>query len=213
MPRLLIFASGTAEGGGSGFRCLAEAAKTERLRAEIVGVVSQHGDGGTRRIAAEFGIPFLQFPAPWDEERYRRAVESTRAEWCALSGWLKLAVGLDPRTTFNIHPAPLPRFGGKGMYGTGTHAAVLDAYRAGELAETEFCMHFVTEKYDDGPVFFRRPIRIDPHDTPELLAKRVNMMEHAWQPFVTDAVVNGEIRWDGKNPASLTAPKWCLTAT
>jgi phosphoribosylglycinamide formyltransferase-1 len=211
LPRLLIFASGTAGGGGSGFRTLAEAARGGRLRAEIVGVVSQHGEGGVRRIAAEFGLPFLQFPAPWDEERYRRAVESTRAEWCALSGWMKLSVGLDPRTTFNIHPAPLPRFGGQGMYGRQTHAAVLDAYRKGEIAETEFCLHFVTPVYDAGPVFFRYPVSIAPTDTPEILGSRVQCMEHAWQPYLTDLVVTGAIRWDGADPASLVVPAWCKT--
>src|SRR5687767_6849599 len=103
MPKLLIFASGTEEGGGSGFRLLAEAARAGKLRAEIVGAVSQHRDGGTRRIAGSFGIPFVHFPDLWNEERYRLAVETRGAEWCALSGWTKLAAGLDPRTTFNIH--------------------------------------------------------------------------------------------------------------
>lgn len=209
MPRLLIFASGTADGGGSGFRTLAEAARSARLRAELVGVVSQHGEGGVRRIAREFGVPFLQFPAPWDEERYRRCVESTRAEWCALSGWTKRTLGLDPRTTFNIHPAPLPRFGGPGKYGLHTHAAVLEAWRRGEIAASEVDMHFVTPEYDAGPVFFRYPVSISERDTPETLSGRAQCMEHAWQPYLTYLVVNGAIRWDGLDPASLVVPEWC----
>jgi phosphoribosylglycinamide formyltransferase-1 len=210
MPRLLIFASGSQDGGGSGFAWLAWAARAGRLRAEIVGAVSQHPDGGTRRIAAECAIPFLHFPAPWDEARYRLVVESTCAGWCALSGWTKRAVGLDPRTTFNIHPAPLPRFGGQGMYGLQTHAAVLDSYRRGEILESELCMHFVTDTFDAGPVFFRQPVEIAPGDTPESLADRVRSAEHFWQATLTDLVVNGLVRWDGRDPASLVTPDWCL---
>lgn len=209
MQRLLIFASGTETGGGSGFRALVDASRAGRLHAEIVGVVSQHREGGVRRIASELDVPFSYFPPRWDAHGYRWVVKHLRADWCALSGWSKLALGLDPRTTFNIHPAPLPRFGGKGMYGLQTHAAVLDAYRKGEVAETGFCMHFVTETYDAGPVFFRYPVGIVPTDTPEILGRRVQCMEHAWQPYLTDLVVTGAIRWDGKDPASLVVPEWC----
>jgi phosphoribosylglycinamide formyltransferase-1 len=64
-------------------------------------------------------------------------------------------------------------------------------------------MHFVTEKYDEGPLFFALPLEILPTDDAETLAKRVNEAEHKWQPIVTNAVLQGQISWDGVNPHSL----------
>lgn len=173
------------------------------LRAEIVGVVSNHASGGIYRHANETGIPFFHLQPPWDADGYLMLSAQMRADWHALSGWLKPVRGLNPRTTFNIHPGPLPRFGGRGMYGHHVHAAVLEAYQRGEIERTEVCMHFVTEKYDEGPVFFRRGVEILHSDTPETLAARVNAVEHAWQSRITDLVVNSKIRWDGEDPASL----------
>ncbi len=121
----------------------------------------------------------------------------------ALSGWLKLVTGLDPKKTFNIHPAPLPRFGGPGMYGHYVHEAVMEAYHRGEITHSAVSMHFVTEKYDEGPVFFQKTVEILPNDTAEILAQRVNIVEHQFQPIVTNAVLQGKIGWDGKDPKSL----------
>ncbi|PIR40142.1 MAG: hypothetical protein COV33_01460 [Candidatus Zambryskibacteria bacterium CG10_big_fil_rev_8_21_14_0_10_34_34] len=64
-------------------------------------------------------------------------------------------------------------------------------------------MHFVTEKYDEGPLFFSQSVPILPNDTAETLAKRVNEAEHKWQPVITEKVLTGEISWDGKNPKTL----------
>jgi len=91
-PRLLVFASGTADGGGSGFRRLCRAMMEGDLRADIVGVVSHHLQGGVARTADEFGIPFQIFPPPWDAAGYQAIAAAHDADWCALSGWLKLVV-------------------------------------------------------------------------------------------------------------------------
>lgn len=207
MKRLLVFASGSKTGGGSGFQKLVEATRDGRLAAEVVAVVSQHADGGVRRRAEKAGIPFVHFNGPWREEAYQVIARLTRADFVSLSGWLKPVRGLDPRSTVNIHPGPLPRFGGRGMYGLNVHRAVLEAFEAGELTHTEVTMHFVTEAYDDGPVFFRRKVPLVRGDTPEMLARRVLIVEHQWQAWVTNLVVLGLIRWDGRDPASLTVPQ------
>jgi len=83
---------------------------------------------------------------------------------------------------------------------------VLAAYAEGGLTHSAVSMHFVTEEYDKGPVFFRYPVEILPGDTPETLGARVNRFEHQWQPAVTSLVVEGKISWDGDDPASLTVP-------
>jgi phosphoribosylglycinamide formyltransferase-1 len=212
-PRLIIFASGTTTGGGSGFRELVRQSRTGILQAEIVAVVSNRASGGVKAIADTYGVPFVHFSSPWTTEAYRQILAAHRAEWVALSGWLKPVRGLDPRRTFNIHPGPLPQFGGKGMYGRLLHEAVLYAFRHGELTTTAVTMHFVTDfdtagDYDDGPVFFRYPILIDPHDTPDSLGTRVNSYEHAWQAFITNLVIHRQIAWDGRHPESLTRPSW-----
>lgn len=205
-PRLVVFASGSKTGGGSGFENLVNKAREGVLRADIVAVVSNHESGGVRVRADRIGVPFVHFPEPWTAERYRAIVTAQRADFVALSGWLKLVSGLDPRTTFNIHPGPLPRFGGAGMYGHHVHEAVLTAFHRGEVTHSAVSMHFVTEKYDEGPLFFSHPVPILPDDTPETLGARVNAAEHEFQPIVTDLVVRGKISWDGTNASSLQVP-------
>jgi len=205
-PRLLIFASGTPQGGGSGFRHLVGASRTGKLNADIVGVVSNHKDGGVRAAAHNLDIPFIHFPPPHEAAEYRMIVDDFEPDFVACSGWLKFVKGLDPRTTFNIHPAPLPEFGGEEMYGRHLREVVLDAYRHRRITESAVSMHFVTEDgYDRGPVFSRHPVPIEPGDTSESLGIRVNAMEHEWQARVTNEVLAGRIRWDGKDPASLVS--------
>lgn len=207
MNKLLVFASGTKDGGGSGFENLVKAQRAGIIKAEVVGVVSNHESGGVRQKADDLGIKFVHFEGPYTAEEYQRIVAETGADYVALSGWLRLVLGLDPRRTFNIHPGPLPKFGGAGMYGIHVHEAVLESYKKGEITNTEVTMHFVTEKYDEGPVFFRYPVVIEENDTPESLQERVNKVEHERQPKITDMVVNGEISWDGKDPESLKVPE------
>ncbi|MEK9160817.1 MAG: formyltransferase family protein [Patescibacteria group bacterium] len=196
-PKLIIFASGTKEGGGSGFENLIK----HQIAADIIGVVSNNEYGGVRERADRLGIPFIYFPAPYTSERYQEIVKD--ADFVALSGWMRLVAGLDPRVTFNIHPGPLPEFGGKGLYGNFVHEAVLKAYHEGRVTHSAVSMHFVTPEFDEGPTFFRSPVPILPDDTPATLAERVNQAEHEWQPKITDQVVSGEISWDGENPATL----------
>ena len=203
-PKLLFFASGTKTGGGSGFLNLGY--QQEVLGADIVGVVSNHAEGGVRQKADLLGIPFIHFPGPWIAEAYQEIVLRSGTEFVALSGWLKLVAGLDPRTTFNIHPGPLPRFGGEGMYGHHVHEAVI----ASGVRHSAVSMHFVTPEYDEGPLFFRHPVPVHPGDTPETLGVRVNAVEHAWQPLITRLVIYGEISWDGKDKASLRIPDWLI---
>ena len=208
MKKIIIFASGTKEGGGSGFQELVENSRTGILNASIVAVVSNHENGGVRKRADSLRIPFVYFPGPFDAEQYGKIIQEYQPDLISLSGWLKLAVGLDPGKTINIHPGPLPRFGGAGMYGHHVHEAVIEAFRKGEIKSSAVSMHFVTEKYDEGPVFFQYPVLIREEDTSESIAERVNKIEHSWQSWATNLVVQGQISWDGKNPETLSVPSW-----
>lgn len=204
LPQLLIFASGSKEGGGSGFANLVAAQQKGILKADIVGVVSNHEFGGVREHATRLGVPFYYFPLPREAEDYKALVEKTGADFVALSGWLKLYKQPDSKKTFNIHPSILPWT--KGTYGHFAHEAALEAYKRGDITHSAVTMHFVDEEYDKGPIFFEVPVAILPDDTADTLAKRVNTAEHFYQPMVTDAVVNGRIHWDGVDPASLFVP-------
>lgn len=201
--RLLVFSSGSKDGGGSGFENLVIKSREEKLDYEIVAVISNHENGGVREKANKLGIPFIHFEKPYETEKYREIANEWSPDVIALSGWLKLVSGLDPKKTINIHPGPLPRFGGDGMYGHYVHEAVIEAYKKGEVTHSAVTMHFVTEKYDEGPVFFVCKVAISPEDTAESLAKKLNEMEHKWQPIITSKVANGEISWDGKDPKTL----------
>src|SRR3990167_5361317 len=211
-PKLIIFASGTATGGGSGFENLAT---SPDLDANIVAVVSNHEHGGARERAERLGIPFIYFECRTSDVRhpmsligeYRDIVKKSGTEWVALSGWLKHVVGLDPAKTFNIHPALLSfdhgRFGGPGMYGRQLHEAVKCALDAGEIAESGFSMHFVTNEMDRGPVFFEHRAPLTKGMSAEAIEEAVRAAEHEWQPKLTNMVVHGEISWDGKDPRTL----------
>mgnify|MGYP001560186864 FL=1 len=207
-PKIIVFASGKRSGGGSGFEKLA---RSKELDADIVAVVSNHERGGVHERAMQLGIPFIHFPEPYDAENYAKIVADAGAEWVALSGWLRHVSGLDPAKTFNIHPALLSfdngRFGGKGMYGNHIHEAVKKALDEGEITESGFTMHFVTEEHDRGPAFFEKRVSLKQGMTVEEIAKAVNKAEHEWQPKITNMVVHGQIRWDGKDPATLVVPR------
>lgn len=193
-PRIVIFASGSKEGGGSGFENMVNATRNGILNAEIAAVVSNHEHGGVRQRADRLGITFIHFPLPRTAEKYQEIVGD--ADLVCLSGWLKPVTGLDPKKTINIHPGPLPRFGGAGMYGHYVHEAVMEAYKKDEVTHSAVSMHFVTENYDEGPLFFEFPVEILPDDTPETLAQRVLAAEHQWQPVITQKVLSGEISWE-----------------
>jgi phosphoribosylglycinamide formyltransferase-1 len=198
--RVLVFASGDEKGGGSGFQELVEFSRTNPpvLDAQIVGVISNHPHGGVHKRADALQIFFEHWSGPFDAKGYRTLVEKYRAEFVMCSGWLKFVRGLDPSKTVNIHPGPLPQFGGPGMYGHYVHEAVMAAFRRGEIIQSAVTMHFVDETaYDHGPVIFQMPVLIRPDDDAERLAKRVNEKERAWQSYVLNLVVHRQIYLSG----------------
>ncbi len=191
--KVLVFASGDRTGGGSGFQELVEFTRTipPVLDAEVVGVVSNHPEGGVYKKAQSLQIPFEYWSGPFEAEGYRSLVKKYQADYVMCSGWLKFVRGLDPAKTVNIHPGPLPQFGGPGMYGHHVHEAVIAAFRRGEITQSAVTMHFVDETaYDHGPIFFQMPVLIRPEDDAVTLAQRVNEKERAWQSHIFNLVVH-----------------------
>jgi phosphoribosylglycinamide formyltransferase 1 len=85
----------------------------------------------------------------------------------------------------NIHPALLPRFGGKGMYGLAVHREVL---KSGEK-ESGITIHYVNEKYDEGEIILQKKCSVDPNDTPETLANKIHQLEYKWLPNVIESLL------------------------
>lgn len=200
---ILVFNSGS----GSGFQELVENAESGILNANIIGLITNKTTFPCVDRAQKLGID-IAFMSDFTAEEYQTILKKFKPDFVVLSGWLKPTRGLNPCTTINIHPAPLPDFGGLGMYGHHAHEAVIKAYKEGRTTESAVTMHFVTEEYDEGPVFFRYPIVIRPDDTAESLGTRVNKIEHGWQSFVTNLVVAGSIHWNGKNHQTLVVPEY-----
>ncbi len=114
-------------------------------------------------------------------------------ELIALAGYLKLipesVVQAYRGRIINIHPGPLPTFGGPGMYGHHVHDAVL----AAGVAVSGPTIHFVDERYDTGPIIAGWPVPVHPDDTPDSLAARVLKYEHRLYPAVLSALARGQI--------------------
>jgi phosphoribosylglycinamide formyltransferase-1 len=83
-----------------------------------------------------------------------------------------------PEKIINIHPSLLPKFGGKGMYGSNVHKAVIEA----KETESGITIHFVNEEYDKGRVLMQAKCTVDPTDTPETLSKKIHALEYEYFP-------------------------------
>jgi phosphoribosylglycinamide formyltransferase-1 len=95
-----------------------------------------------------------------------------------------------PQKMVNIHPALLPKYGGKGMYGMNVHKAV----KENKETETGITIHFVNEHYDEGAIIFQVKTSLEPRDTPEDIAKKIHVLEYANFPRVIEEVILSDNR-------------------
>lgn len=112
-------------------------------------------------------------------------------DYVCLAGFMRLLphemLQAFPNRVLNIHPALLPRYGGKGMYGMKVHEAVI---AAGER-ESGCTVHLVNEEYDEGAILLQMRILLAPDETPESLSKRVLELEHEAYPLALKQVIVG----------------------
>ncbi len=161
-------------------------------KVEVVLLVSNRATAGALTMAAERGMPTLVVNREdWKGgDELLRALETYRVDWIVLAGFLWLVprylVKTFPDRIVNIHPALLPDYGGKGMYGRHVHEAV----KAAGETESGITIHYVNENYDEGNVIFQAAVRLDPEDTPEQIAERVLRLEHANYWRVVRRLVN-----------------------
>jgi len=167
-------------GRGTNMRALAEACARGDVPAPVALVVSPKDGTGAVEAARELGlrVEILPYKDPDYAARLLKALRDAGARWVCLAGYMRL-LPLDvleafPDRVLNIHPALLPKFGGKGMFGRHVHEAVL---AAGE-PESGCTVHLVNELYDEGRILLQKRCPVEPGDTPETLAARVLALEH-----------------------------------
>ncbi len=186
MYRIAIFASGH----GSNAQRIAEYFEGSGF-AMVALILSNNENAYVLKRAANLGIPFKTF----DRKLFYQSDEVLR--WCrdasidlvVLAGFLWLMpeyfVKAYPMRILNIHPALLPKYGGKGMYGDRVHSAVINA---GEKM-SGITIHFVDERYDNGLIVFQATCDVDKEDTPEMLAHKIQRLEHQYFPSVIGSIL------------------------
>lgn len=180
--RLAIFASG----GGSNALKIIEYFRSPASPAIVALVVCNKPVAGVNQVAGNFNIPVLLIERDrfFHGNAYTDVLASTKIDLIVLAGFLwkipDLLIDAYPRRIVNIHPALLPGFGGKGMYGDHVHSAVL---AAGEK-ESGITIHYVDGHYDSGDIIFQARCPVLATDSPASLAQRVHQLEHTHFPKV-----------------------------
>lgn len=187
--RLAIFASGS----GSNARKMMERF-AQHPQIEVSLLVSNKPGIGALHHAADFGISTLII----EKEKFFRGdgyVEELQAagiDFIILAGFLwkvpAALIAAYPQRILNIHPALLPKYGGKGMYGKHVHEAVIAAAEK----ESGITIHVVDEQYDHGATVFQANCPVFPDDTAEALAARIHALEHQHYPEVVEAFVSNK---------------------
>jgi phosphoribosylglycinamide formyltransferase-1 len=197
-----------ASHNGSNMQAIINACTSGALNAVPAVVISNNSDSGALARARQESIPCYclnskTHPSPESlDEAILEALLRHSVDIVILAGYMK-KLGTKTLRRFsgavlNIHPALLPKFGGKGMYGIHVHEAVLAAAEK----ETGVSIHLVDEEYDRGPVIAQTRVPVMPEDTPETLAARVLVQEHALFTAVLQKIARGEITIPGYSPGT-----------
>lgn len=186
--RLAIFASGS----GSNAQKIAEYFKNHPT-IEVALVVSNKADAGVLDIAKSFGIETYVIPSKAEftqTETLLQELYVSQIDFIVLAGFLWLIpeylIEAYPSRIVNIHPALLPKYGGKGMHGMHVHHAVV---AAGEK-ESGITIHYVDKVYDNGEHLFQATVPVEPGDTPEVVQQKVLVLEHTNFAQVIEKVLN-----------------------
>lgn len=120
-------------------------------------------------------------------------LKKTQVDWIVLAGFLiKFPLSIlkeYPNRVINIHPALLPKYGGKGMYGMHIHKAVVE----NQENETGITIHFVNENYDEGKIIFQAKTKVLPSDCAEVVASKIHELEQNYFPKVVEELIKKEL--------------------
>lgn len=188
-----------ASHGGSDLQAIIDGCKNNSICARVAAVISNNGNSMALQRAAREGIPAYHLSAgkcgneDTLAEEILKVLQKHAIDMIFLAGYMRM---LHPsilqkyhNAVFNIHPALLPKFGGKGMYGINVHKAVLDALET----ETGVTIHRVNAEYDSGEIVAQTTVPVLADDTPETLAARVLEKEHAFLIEIIAQIADGKI--------------------
>lgn len=186
MKNIVIFASGS----GSNAENIAEYFKDSKT-VKIAAIFTNNANAGVIEKMKKFGIPCVVFTKDdfKSREYFLIRLHQYRPDLIVLAGFLWLVpnylIEAFPYKIINIHPALLPKFGGKGMYGMHVHEAV----KAANETETGITIHYVNQKFDDGKIIFRANTPLTESDTPESIAQKIHELEMANFPIEIELIL------------------------
>lgn len=186
MHSLIVFASGK----GSNAQAIIDYFRNTG-KASVSLIVSNKPDAGVLDIARREQIPHLVIDRQmFQQEAFAKQLQAYKPSLIVLAGFLwkvpdQLIAAFRNRI-INIHPALLPDFGGKGMYGAHVHTAVIQAGRK----ESGITIHYVDEVYDNGDIILQARCKIDEGDNPDQLAARIHQLEHFYFPRTIEFLLN-----------------------
>lgn len=178
-----------ASGGGTNLQAILDYFNLigDAACGEVVVVGSNRASAGALDRARAAGIESVVFD-PRSEDDIARLLTGNQIELVVLAGYLRLipasVIARYHGRMINVHPGPLPRFGGAGMYGARVHEAVI----AARVKESAVTIHMVTDRYDEGQPLAVWPVPVLDDDTPATLAERVLGVEHTIFPRIVDAL-------------------------
>ncbi|MDF2159124.1 phosphoribosylglycinamide formyltransferase [Algoriphagus sp. CAU 1675] len=185
MKRIAILASGS----GSNAEKIMEHFQNS-TKAQIALVASNKADAFVLQRAEKFKVPTFTFTKKeMDAGVLLEKLQKEQINWVVLAGFLlkipEELIRAFPDHMVNIHPALLPKYGGKGMYGHHVHEAV----KAAGEKETGITIHLVNENYDEGKIIFQASTPLSPEDSPEDIAQKVHALEHRHFPEVIESLL------------------------
>lgn len=183
--RIAIFASGSGTNAENIFTYF-----SDNEQVAIDSLWSNKADAFALERAHKFGVESFVFSRSefYDSDQIVETLRKRKVDLIVLAGFLWLIPEnlIQNFTIINIHPALLPKYGGKGMYGMNVHKAVVEN---GDK-ESGISIHYVNEKYDDGKVIFQATCPVLPGDTPEVVAQKVHALEYEHFPKVIEMVLS-----------------------
>lgn len=186
MKRISIFVSGN----GTNLQRIAEYFK-DNHDVEIVNVVCNNPKAYAIERAKNLGIPLRMITKKeFNSQEFTEEMKALNIDLIVLAGFLwKIPSSLiqaHPQKIINIHPALLPKYGGKGFYGEHVHEAVV----AAKEAHSGITVHYVDEVYDNGEIILQAHTKLDPNETPDTLAAKIHKLEQAYFPVVIETIIN-----------------------
>lgn len=184
MKKIAIFASGSGTNAENIIRYFAS---KENLNIECI--YSNRPDAFVLERARKHGIPSLVFNRDdfYNSSKILDSLSAYGVDMVVLAGflWLMPKSLTEKFTIINIHPALLPEYGGKGMYGHKVHEAVV----ANGATESGITIHYVNEHYDEGQIIFQAKCKVNPGDSPDEVASKVHQLEYEHFPRVIETLL------------------------